>query len=225
MCGAPELRAAGTVNGYDFAECEICGFTFAPRITRERMERLYASGYHGPDDGAPEEGWADPAFLEPAFDHLPDERPLRVLDFGAGQSRVPAQLRERGHRVIAVDIAEPVKAHPDRLTGSLFELNLDAGGFDLVYAFQVFEHLPEPLPVLLELGRLTRPKGMLLIHTDMEVPDRESGFTDWWYVDPPDHCAFYRHKSFERALAETPHDIILRDPKAVLIRGGGDSPA
>lgn len=220
MCDDAVLRPAGRVEGYALVECGTCGFAFVPEVTRSEMERLYRSGYHGPDDGAPGEGWADPAFLSPALERLADDSPLRVLDFGAGQSRVPDRLREAGHRVVAVDIVPPTRPHPDRLTGDLFELRLEADTFDVVYAFQVFEHLPEPRPFLFELLRLTRPGGLVLIHTDMETPEREHGLERWWYVDPPDHCAFFRHCTFETVLRDRPDRVVHREPKAVLIRAG-----
>lgn len=92
-------------------------------------------------------------------------------------------------------------------------------------AFQVFEHLPEPRPALAELLRLTRPGGLVLVHTDMEAPERdERGFTGWWYVAPPDHCCLFRHRTFAVPLAGTPHRIVWRDPKSVLIEVGAGGP-
>lgn len=212
MCGARALAPVGKVEGYSFVECPNCGFIFTPNL---------------PDSDAPPEasagrpvgGWANIDFLEPALARLEGSR-LSVLDFGAGESRVPDLLRAKGHRVIAVDVLPPDEPHPDRLTGTLETLHLTPRQFDLVYAFQVFEHLPEPAPVLDELLALTRPGGLLLIHTDMEVPERAAGFTGWWYVLPPDHCAFYRHHTFEVFCRDTPHRLIWTDAKRVLIEVG-----
>ena len=182
------------------------------------MVRAYQAGHHGADDGAPEVGWASLEFLGPALDRLGSGRRLHILDFGCGQSYVPAALRAHGHRVIAVDLAPPVQRHPDRLTGDLLALSIAPGAFDLAFAFQVFEHLPEPRPVLDELLRLTRPGGLVLVHTDMETEERGRGFAKWWYVAPPDHCAFYRHRTFEVYLAGTAHQLSGREPKSVLIQ-------
>ena len=57
--------------------------------------------------------------------------------------------------------------------------------FDLAFAFQVLEHLPEPRLVLDQLVRLTRPGGLVLVHTDMDTRERAGGFERWWYVTPP----------------------------------------
>lgn len=220
MCGSTGLRGVGAVQGYDFVECGRCGLVFAPEITEARMADLYREGYHGLGEGAPEVGWADSKFLQPALDLAGRDRQLRVLDFGTGQSLIPDLLRSQGHRVTAVDVVPPVRPHADRLTGDLPELALESAQFDLAYSFQVFEHLPAPRRYLEELLRLVRPGGLVHVHTDMETPERADGFASWWYVLPPDHCTFFRHRTFEHLLRGTPHRIVFREPKAVTIQVG-----
>lgn len=175
--------------------------------------------YSRPIDHAPDRGWANTRFLSPAIRRLGSQ--LHILDFGTGQSRVPEQLRAEGHRVIAVDTVAPDTPHPDRLVGSLWSSALGAGQFDIAFAFQVFEHLPRPVPYLHAMLRLTRTGGLVAIHTDMHVAERERvPFTDWWYVMPPLHCSFFRHATFEYLLADTPHRIVHRTPKCVMIEKG-----
>jgi SAM-dependent methyltransferase len=218
MC-ARRCRPLATVGGFDFVECGCCGFVFAPRIDQQQMVRAYRVGRHGPDDGAPVLGWASLEFLGPAPERLGGARRLAILDFGCGQSYVPAALRAAGHRAIAVDLV-PRSGHTPTGSRAICALRLAPGTFDLAFAFQVFEHLPEPRPFLDELLRLTRPGGLVLVHTDMETEERAHGFARWWYAAPPDHCASYRHRTFEVYLAGTPHRLSWRDPRAVLIRVG-----
>ena len=220
-CGEKNLQEVGEVQEYVFVQCQNCDFTFCPYISQDFMDRLYAEGYHANGEKVPEHGWSRLEFLEPALDLFENGQKLKILDFGTGQSKVPKKLREQGHRVIAVDVTEPVHPHPDRLTGNLPDLALEPHQFDLTYSFQVFEHLPEPVPLFRELLRLTKPGGYVLIHTDMEPPEREEGFTQWWYVLPPDHCSFYTLKSFRTKLKDTPHLLVAEDPKFVIIQKNG----
>lgn len=219
MCGSSQVEFLDVIQDFIFRQCSKCAFVFTPDITPEYLKNLYAKGYHGPEDGGPQKGWSkDFSFLEPALKLLPDG-PLRVLDFGTGQDLVPDELRRLGHRVIAVDIAPPIRPHPDRLTGDVLELDLKMNQFDLVYAFQVFEHLPNPRSILEELLRLLKPEGLLLIHTDMETEARlENEFRNWWYVTPPDHCSFYRPETFRIALKKTHHKVIIAEPTFVVIK-------
>lgn len=219
MCKGRRVAPIGRSEGYPFVECEACGFIFVPSVGRAEVERAYRNGKTHVENGAPEEGWAlNPRFLEPAFDRLGRDAALEVLDFGCGHSRVPARMRARGHRVIGVDLEPPEHPHPDRHTGDILQLELEANSFDLSYAYQVFEHLPEPRPILDELLRLTRPGGFVLIHTDMETPQRQQGtFFDWFYVLPPDHCSYYRPFTFAHTLENRPAELVWSNPWSVLI--------
>jgi SAM-dependent methyltransferase len=209
MCNVGPCRQAGSVDGYRFVECVACGFVFCPDIDGRRMQ--------APDPGAPDPSLAssvaDAGFLTPVL-ALAGERALHVLDFGCGSPMVPDLLRARGHRVTVVDLSPPACSHPDRLTGDL------AGAhFDLVYAFQVFEHLPHPRGILDELLRVTAPGGLIAIHTDMETGER-GAFVDWWYVRPPEHCSFYQHRTFARFVEGTDHSLVLGLPRMIVMRKG-----
>lgn len=222
MCACERVGPAGRVGGYAFVECECCRFVFAPEVTSRSTGGAYTSVYVSPEGQAPTSGWSvDDGFLRPAFALAPTRRPLRILDFGAGESLADDLLRQRGHRVIGLDLAPPRIPHPDRWTGDLLGMRLPSDDFDLLFSFQVFEHLPEPRPILEELLRIARPHAPVLLHTDMEMPEREPGFEQWWYVMPPDHCSFYRHRTFEVFVDGTPHRLAWADDKrVVLLRGG-----
>lgn len=141
MCGEPRLTGLGAVRGYSFVECVSCGFAFTPALDEAVLADLYREGYHGIEEGAPEVGWADWSFLRPALDRF-GTKALRILDFGAGNSQVPALLRELGHRVTAVDVTPPTRPDPDRLTGRLPDLRLPSGGFDLPTPFKCSSTCP-----------------------------------------------------------------------------------
>jgi SAM-dependent methyltransferase len=219
MCGSSEVEFLDVIQDFVFKQCSKCAFVFTPDVTPQYLKDLYAAGYHGPEDGGPKKGWKkNISFLKPALQLLPSG-PLHILDFGTGQDLAPDALRKLGHKVTAVDIAPPIRPHPDRLTGDILELNLKAEQFDLVYAFQVFEHLPDPHSILEELLKLLKPEGLLLIHTDMETEARlDNEFRDWWYVAPPDHCSFYRPQTFEMAVKNTGNEVLISEPTFVVIQ-------
>ncbi len=219
MCESKHLISTGVVESFEFFSCQQCDLTFTPQ-PRAQAEHIYEARHGDTSQGVPTTRWADTTFLEPLWQHLNPNRPQNILDFGCGRSVVPEQLRAQGHEVIGIDIYPPEQPRPDRLTGNLLDLALASDRFDLAYAFQVFEHLPKPRPFLEELLRVTRVGGLVMIHTDMEVPEREAGFEHWWYVLPPQHCTFYRHRTFELYLAHRPHHIIDYGPKHVLIQIG-----
>ncbi len=103
---------------------------------------------------------------------LPD-RPLRVLDIGAGLGHMALWLAERGHQVTVSEPAEPmlqgarerfaaagqsatfIQAPWQELLGQLTE------PFDLVVCHAVLEWLAEPEAILPVLHQLTAPGGWL----------------------------------------------------------------
>lgn len=220
MCGATALHDLGVVKKHRFVECRECAFTFAPAAIQADRDRRYRAGYA--DDGPEPPQWARSLrFLEPALRRLPPPPKCSVLDFGAGNSPVPEMLRERDYRTLTIDLAPRKNPHPDDRVGCILSLDLPEAPFNLVYSYQVFEHLAEPAPYIERLLQLIRPQGYLLIHTDMEMPERMAGFHQWWYVLPPEHCSFYRHRTFEHFFARSPHAIVRKTSKSVLVQIGG----
>ncbi|MCP4897927.1 MAG: class I SAM-dependent methyltransferase [bacterium] len=107
-----------------------------------------------------------------------------ILDFGCGCGRVIRHLPGLTNAgVFGVDVnARAIRWCREHLAFGTFaigdlrpKLSFADGSFDLVYAFSVFTHLPEPLqqPWAHELRRVLRPGGLLLtsLHGQSYLPD------------------------------------------------------
>lgn len=97
------------------------------------------------------------------------DRPLDVLDLGAGTGKGTATLIELGHRVTAVDpsadmlsrlTAKPQLAQATTLQATAEELDLPEGSFDAIVAFQSW-HWVDPQVAGPICARLLRPGGFL----------------------------------------------------------------
>lgn len=216
MCSSSSVRRWGQRDDRFWVECVDCGLIFPPSV--QSMERV--PPYH--DDGAAVGRGADATLLEPAFERLGDDRPLYMLDFGCARSGLAEPLRQVGHRVIGIDRTPPRHPHRDRLTGDILEMDLVSGQFDLVYAYRSFEHLPKPRPVLEELLRLTRSGGLVLILTDMEVPEMEARphssahRVEMLDAMPPGR-SFFRPRTFEKALEGRADELVDVGTRFVVI--------
>jgi 2-polyprenyl-3-methyl-5-hydroxy-6-metoxy-1,4-benzoquinol methylase len=98
----------------------------------------------------------------------------RVLDAGCGVGYGSQILHDAGAEdVVAVDISpEVVEAARTRVSpeitveqGDLHRLRLPDGRFDLVVAFEVIEHVPDPEAVIRELARVLAWGGILVVST------------------------------------------------------------
>ena len=151
------------------------------------------------------------------LDLVPDGAPLRVLDVGCGPGWVAAELRRRGHHVTGVDLIadEGVTERTDRF----FEANLEhglpdavGGGFDVVIAADVIEHVRDPDELLADLAGRTSRTGMIIA----SVPN----FGHW----------YPRARTAAGLFDYDQRGILDRDPRAVLHppelpAGGGATPA
>jgi SAM-dependent methyltransferase len=102
---------------------------------------------------------------------------MTVLDVGCGPGTLTSDLAVRvapGH-VLAVDasadVVEQARAHADErgvdnvdvVAGDFRDLDVRHGGFEVVHAHQVLQHLREPVGALRDMARLARPGGLVAV--------------------------------------------------------------
>jgi SAM-dependent methyltransferase len=95
----------------------------------------------------------------------------RVLDLGCGTGRFVAALRDAGADAVGVELAETAlrRARANapgadlRLVEPDGSLPLDHGSVDLVWCSEVLEHVADTEHLLLEVRRVLRPGGRLLV--------------------------------------------------------------
>src|SRR6202044_502500 len=78
----------------------------------------------------------------------------------------------RGH-VTGIDAAKAVieqarelagdRTNVDFAVGDVYALDYPDGSFDVVHAHQVLQHLGDPVRALREMGRVTRPGGLVAV--------------------------------------------------------------
>lgn len=93
----------------------------------------------------------------------------RILDAGCGSGRTLVELADYGGEVCGIelssDAAELARARGlgDVQVGRLEELPWEDGAFDLITCLDVIEHVPDDVTALVELRRVARPGGWLLV--------------------------------------------------------------
>lgn len=108
--------------------------------------------------------------IDPLLDAARIAPGVRLLDVGTGTGAVAAVALARGAHVTAVD-PDPemrclaVRAAPSAevLGGALPALTFDDGTFDAVVANFVVNHVGDPLAGVVELARVTRPRGWVAV--------------------------------------------------------------
>lgn len=124
-------------------------------------------------------------YLLPTLDAMRQSSPhVKMLDVGAGPGTLSASFAQRipeGH-VTATDISEDVLSracdHAKSLgvtnmsfqVADVFALPFPDDSFDVTHAHQVLCHLPDPVPALAEMLRVTRVGGLVALReSDLEM--------------------------------------------------------
>jgi SAM-dependent methyltransferase len=117
------------------------------------------------------------------------DRPWDVLDLGTGTAQIPILLCQRWEpcRVLAVDAAVSMldlaryNVEIANLTHRVQLAHADAkqlpfreGMFDVVMSNSILHHIPQPLEVLREAIRVTRPGGWLFFRDLLRPPNPEA---------------------------------------------------
>jgi len=152
---------------------------------------------------------------ELVLDVLRSEVPLRILDVGCGPGWVAAELRRRGHHVTGVDMIadENISERTDRFFAADLEQGLPedvGGGYDVVIAADVIEHVRHPEALIADLAGRLAPQGRIVA----SVPN----FAHWYPrlrvaaglfdydqrgILDRTHVRFFTRRSFRNLLASS----------------------
>jgi len=116
------------------------------------------------------------------------EAGMQVLDLGCGPGFTSCELAKfvGPGAVTGLDISEELIAVAEQAKavekvenvsfriGSIYELDLPAGGFDFVYARFVFQHLKDPGLALRNVLRVLKPGGILCV---LDIDDNWTSFS------------------------------------------------
>jgi SAM-dependent methyltransferase len=219
ICGASETSTIRVADGFTVGRCKCCGLVYVKNAVDEaELRKLYRDQYfleldeteysgRSPDANLKRLWWFNEQRLD-AIERV--KKPAGLLDVGCGPGYFMVSAGRRGWRVKGVDIsAKAVKFARaslglDVTEGQLEEVLLPEGTFDLVTAWCLLEHTPNPLLTLRSIRSLLKPEGFLVL----EVPNLKTipGRLKRKRFSGPDHPKFHKyyftHSSIHRLLAK-----------------------
>lgn len=115
---------------------------------------------------------------------------VTMLDYAGGFGIFTRMMRDEGYDFYHTD------PFCDNIFAKQFEKeNAPRQKFDLVTAFEVFEHFADPLE---EISRIVEYSRNLVFSTEM-VPGDVNDIASWWYLSPEtgQHIAFYSGRTLQ----------------------------
>lgn len=121
---------------------------------------------------------------------------FRGLDYGGGEGIFVRMMRDKGFNFILHD------KYAKNLYAKYFDLQStdQTDNFSIVTAFEVFEHLPDPLT---EIDKIFSYSDIILFSTELIPRTSSDDLKDWWYIVPEtgQHISFY-HKETLKCIAK-----------------------
>lgn len=231
-CGDPG-RLVFTVPPHALRRCPDCDIAFiSPRLDLAGRNALYDqaayfegsvySGDGGDDEGGLATFWQE-RWAEGRLDTLaayrasadratkPDATPVgaTLLEVGCAYGLFAARALARGWDVSAMDVSAAGVAHTaarlgiDVHRGLLDDAPFAAASFDVVVAWDVIEHVPDPAVFLSRVHELLRPGGTVALSLPNvdSLPARLLR-TRWWTLRPDEHIWHLAPRTLTRALQD-----------------------
>lgn len=236
VCGSPTVESLGPpvyheptdvagvpidVTDLDlrWLRCPKCEFQFIhPSIPQERLNRCYQAASMGRWATADKIG--DVRFY-------PQKRALlerlspgrRVLDFGCFDGGFLAALGEDAEKLgiePATQAAKVAESRGVKIVGAtLADAAVAPQSVDAVVAFDVFEHLTDPVAALRELSRMLRPGGVIMIETgNTDHPQWKRYGKRYPYASLVEHVSLFNEKSIRTAGERADLSLVHFQPSA-----------
>jgi SAM-dependent methyltransferase len=154
-------------------QCNECGLVFLSSLDHIISNFYESSGMHGVkltpiSAWLRETEWDDQRRFDMVKAMLPNKN---LLDFGCGAAGFLRRAKELANEVTGIELETRVREY---WTGQIKIMSsvdsvAETGGFDLITAFHVIEHLSDPRAMLAELAGVLKKNGRMII----EVPSSE----------------------------------------------------
>jgi len=214
LCTGAPLTPVRRYGAADLVRCPTCGFVCSGDVPGvAELERWYAQ-YSRSDEIS--------AVTLERYDELlgsfePHRQTNQIADLGCGNGHFLACAARRGWVVTGTEFADDAleicrsKGITTRRASSEPDPD-EAGRFDVVTAFEVVEHLCDPIGELGAAALLLRAGGILYITTpNFDAIGRRLLRDRWRVIQYPEHLGYFTGRTLDQALRRSGlHQLSLR---------------
>lgn len=165
----------------DILECSNCGLVSLGSTSHIHVGFYEDSGMHGAEP-TPMEAWLKDTEWDDQrrFDMVKAMLPnKRLLDFGCGAAGFLQRAKTLAADVTGIELEARVRDHWAGQLNIVPSVEAAGGRYDLITAFHVVEHLPDPRAMLRSLAQMLQPNGRMIV----EVPSAEDALLTLYDCD------------------------------------------
>jgi 2-polyprenyl-3-methyl-5-hydroxy-6-metoxy-1,4-benzoquinol methylase len=220
VCRESRARPRFAVEGVSsrVVVCEGCGLgRFEPMLAPDEVSAFYPDEYYG-QPGVKFHPLVEGLVRAVGARHIAFlTRGLapgaRVLDVGCGRGVILGPLADRGLEVHGVEVSAEASRGADpraqvRVAPQLADAGYPDAHFDEVVIWHVLEHLADPRATLVEVRRILKPGGRLVVAVPnfSSAQARWSG-SAWFHLDLPRHLYQFPLEALRRLLDDVGFEV------------------
>jgi 2-polyprenyl-3-methyl-5-hydroxy-6-metoxy-1,4-benzoquinol methylase len=219
LCGGRETRLYLDMGPYAYRRCRSCGLIYQnPRPVFRDLRRRYGEGYFKYEFSNQANffnlmklGLGDIGFDEYYNGRNGDRR---FLDIGCATGLLLNYMKSKGWQIQGVEVCRESAEYGMRNygipvhIGTLDEAVFPDHSFDAVHFSHVIEHVPDPRSMLLEVKRVLKPEGRVVITTPNVGGLQARWARKGWRSSIPDHVYLFSKKTLRRMLEKTGYRVV-----------------
>jgi 2-polyprenyl-3-methyl-5-hydroxy-6-metoxy-1,4-benzoquinol methylase len=163
-----EVRDAPNLKILECKDCRLVSLNSFEHIQSGHYEnsRMHGEEIQTMESWLQNTEWDDQRRFEMLKSILPNKK---ILDFGCGNGGFILRGKELAAEIVGLEVEKRVQDYWSGRMNVVPDLESAGGGYDLITAFHVVEHLPDPRKVLREMSEHLSDNGMIVV----EVPSSE----------------------------------------------------
>lgn len=221
LCDSDAFEMVTTrFDGGRIVKCHRCGHVYLnPPLSKEMLDSIYREYLEVQGEEACLKEITERWFQDPRGPYQYALRVIekqggfsgkRVFEIGCGHGRFLEECRRRGAQVTGLDTSPKavlfvkqcygLEIIPVSIEQAIQENRLSPGSFDLLFAFELIEHVYKPGDLLQDLHRLTAPGGFFILSTPNFYLFHLMGNAAPTVNNWPEHLHFFEPETLTRCL-------------------------
>ena len=178
----------------EIIECKSCGLVSLSDVSHIKKDFYANSGMHGEEPIAmeawlKETEWDDLRRYKMLRSLLPNKK---LLDFGCGAGGFLGMASSLVVAATGIELEDRVIKYWQGKLNIVQNIDDAGGGYDLITAFHVIEHLSDPLQILKSLAKKLSASGRMVI----EVPSSEDALLTLYACEAFQHFTYWSQHLF-----------------------------